>query len=147
MFQKRFILIALFVLTGMLNPGLQAQCKSFTKKKCMPGLAPFLSNGQLNTATMLPGQSADMIMNFNSGMSYRIIVCGEGVLGQIEFQVSDASGRVLFMNKSQDYAVDSWDFAVETTTQLTITVKVPDQPDKTVLLEEGCVSVIVGFKK
>jgi hypothetical protein len=147
MFKKRFILIGILVLTGLFNPCMQAQCKVFTKKKCMPGLAPFLSNGQLNTATMLPGQTADMIMNFNSGMSYRIIVCGEGVLGQLEFQVSDAAGKVLFVNKSRDYTADSWDFTVETTTQLTVTVKVPDQLDKTALLEEGCVSVIVGFKK
>ncbi len=147
MFQKRFILISMLVLGGLFGQGLRAQCKSFTKKKCMPMLAPFLSNGQLNTTTMLPGQTADMKLNFNSGMSYRIIVCAEGVLGQIEFQVSDASGRVLFINKSKDYAADSWDFTVETTTQLTVSVKVPEQVDKTVMLEEGCVSVIVGFKK
>jgi outer membrane biogenesis lipoprotein LolB len=144
---KRFALAVLFACAGMGTHPLQAQCKSFTKRKCLPHLAPYMNNGQLNTATMSPGQTADMIMNFNSGQSYRIIVCGEGVLGPVEFVVKDASGNVLFTNKKQEVFTDSWDFSMEQTTQLTVTVKVPDQVDKTQFNREGCVTVLVGFKK
>ena len=144
---KRIILALLFVCAGAGIATLQAQCKSFTKRKCLPSLAPYMNNGQLNTAVMTPGQSADMLMNFNSGQSYRIIVCAEGVLGSVEFQVSDATGKVLFKNREKDTFVNSWDFSVEQTSQFTVSVKVPEQVDKTQFSTEGCVSVLVGFKK
>jgi hypothetical protein len=88
-----------------------------------------------------------MIMNFNSGQSYRIIVCGEGVLGPVEFVVKDVSGTILFSNKKQEVFTDSWDFSMDQTMQLTVSVKVPDQVDKTLFNTEGCVTVLVGFKK
>jgi hypothetical protein len=147
MSSKRILLALLFACVGAsINP-LQAQCKSFTKRKCLPALAPYINNGQLNTAVMSPGQSADMLMNFNSGQSYRIIVCAEGVLGSVEFQVSDATGKVLFKNHEKDAFVNSWDFNVEQTSQFTVSVKVPEQIDKTQFNTEGCVTVLIGFKK
>jgi hypothetical protein len=141
---KQIVFIGVFALVGMTHA--QAQCKFFTKKKCMPALAPYLSNGQLNTTSMLPGQTAEMLMNFNSGMSYRIIVCSEELLGTLEFQVTDATGAVLYSNQKDNYN-DTWDFDVAQTSQLTLTVKVPDLVDKTRLMAEGCVSVLVGFRK
>jgi hypothetical protein len=87
------------------------------------------------------------MLTFNSGQSYRIVVMGGGVLGQFEFQVSDASGKVLFKNNKGGSSTDTWDFTVEQTSQLTLTVKVPEQVDKTQLNTEGCVSVLVGFRK
>jgi hypothetical protein len=147
MLLKRLVLILLLGPVMLSMSGLQAQCKSFSKKTCLPKLAPYMNNGQLNTTIMTPGQTADMVMNFNSGQSYRIVVMGEGVLGNIEFQVADAAGKVLFKNRSGDDFSDTWDFTVEQTTQLTLTVKVSDQVDKTQMSTEGCVSVLVGFKK
>jgi hypothetical protein len=144
---KRLLLVFLMGSSLGMAGDLSAQCKSFTKKSCLPKLTPYMTNGQLNTTTMSPGQSADMVMTFNSGQSYRLVVMGEGVLGQMEFQVSDATGNVIYKNKSGDVITDTWDFNVEQTTQLTVTVRVPDQVDKTQLNTEGCVSVLVGFKK
>ena len=143
---KRFLILLSF--TGLLIfSGMNAQCKSFAKKQVLPKLAPYINNGQLNTTTMSPGESADMILTFNSGQSYRIVVMGEGVLGAVEFQVADASGKVLFKNKTDDLVTDTWDFTVQQTTSLTLSVKVPEQVDKTQLNTEGCVSVLIGFKK
>ena len=124
-----------------------AQCRSYTKRKCLPRLAPYMNNGQLNTALMSPGQTAEILMNFNSGQSYRIVVCGEGVLGPIEFQVKDATGSVLFNNKTKDAISDFWDFKMDQTSQLTLFVKVPEQVDKTQFNTVGCVTVLVGFRK
>jgi hypothetical protein len=147
MSRKRIFYALLLVCMGAGISSLQAQCKSFTKRKCLPAMSPYINNGQLNTAVMTPGQSADMLMNFNSGQSYRIIVCAEGVLGSVEFQVSDATGKVLFKNREKDVFVNSWDFSVQQTSQFTVSVKVPEQIDKTQFNTEGCVTVLVGFKK
>ena len=147
MILKRLMFLPLLVILLFNVTVLDAQCKSFAKKSCLPKLAPYINNGQLNTTIMTPGQSADMVMNFNSGQSYRIVVMCEGVLGTVEFQIADASGKVLFKNKNGDDITDTWDFTVEQTTQLTLTVKVSDVVDKTQMNTEGCVSVLVGFKK
>jgi hypothetical protein len=144
---KRILFLLFLCLLTCMVQETSAQCKSFAKKTCLPKLAPYMNNGQLNTTVMSPGQSADMLMTFNSGQSYRIIVMGEGVLGSMEFQVTDGTGNVIYKNKSGDTVNDTWDFTVEQTTQLTVTVKVPDQVDKTMMNTEGCVSVLVGFKK
>jgi hypothetical protein len=144
---NRYMFVFMLVCCSLFGNNLQAQCKSFAKKNALPKLAPYITNGQLNTTTMSPGQSADMILNFNSGQSYRIVVVGEGVLEAIEFQVMDASGKTVFKNKDGDTYTDTWDFTVQQTTQLTLTVKVPEQVDKTQLNTEGCVSVLIGFKK
>jgi hypothetical protein len=55
---KRFVLAILLAGSGMGIQQIHAQCKSFTKRKCLPHLAPYMNNGQLNTATMSPGQTA-----------------------------------------------------------------------------------------
>ncbi|HXC05533.1 MAG TPA: hypothetical protein VNZ86_12315 [Bacteroidia bacterium] len=147
MLLNRYLFALLLVSCSLFTNSLSAQCKSFAKKNVLPKLSPYITNGQLNTTTMSPGQSADMLLNFNSGQSYRIVVMGEGVLEPVEFTVTDASGKVVFKNKDGDSYTDTWDFTVQQTTQLTLNVKVPDQVDKTQLNTEGCVSVLIGFKK
>jgi hypothetical protein len=141
---KRLCIILMLVCAAWQSADSQSECKTFAKKKCMYKLSPFVGNGQTSSTFMNPGQSSDIAMNFNAGQTYRIIVCSQEELGDLEYKVSDASGKVLFNNKDHDNA-DFWDFNVSSTTQLKISVKVPESDNKKA--SGGCVTVLVGFKK
>ncbi|HRH01694.1 MAG TPA: hypothetical protein PLN13_12170 [Bacteroidia bacterium] len=123
-----------------------AQCKNFTMKKCMPGLAPFLHNGQLNSTTLSPGESAEMQMTFYSGQEYRLLICGQEILGNIAFKVTDLDKKSLFDSREHDNAT-SWDFKMASTQQIVIEVIVPNQKSVNDLAQSACVSMLVGYKK
>ena len=58
---------------ALLWPALsQAQCKSFTKKRCIPELGEYVFNGQLNTAVLTRGEEAELMLSFYSGQKYRM---------------------------------------------------------------------------
>ncbi|MBK9479312.1 MAG: hypothetical protein IPP56_05685 [Bacteroidetes bacterium] len=123
-----------------------AQCKNFTMKKCMPGLAPFLHNGQLNSTTLSPGESAEMQMTFYSGQEYRLLICGQEVLGNIAFKVTDLDKKSLFDSREHENA-SSWDFKMASTQQIVIEVIVPNQKSANDIAQSACVSMLVGYKK
>jgi len=123
-----------------------AQCNTFVKKKCMPNVAPFTQNGQMNTSTLTAGQSAEMNLTFYAGQDYRILVCFQEQLGDVTFKVMDASRKVIFDSKEHSYA-DFWDFKVKNTQQLIVEVTAPPAELRTSIVPSGCVSVLVGFKK
>ena len=123
-----------------------AQCKNFTLKKCMPGLAPFLHNGQLNSTTLSPGESAEMQMTFYSGQEYRILVCGQEILGKVGFKITDMNKKSLFDSREHDHA-PYWDFKMESTQQIIIEVIVPSSKSENDLEQSACVSMLIGYKK
>ena len=87
-----------------------AQCKNFTRKKCMPKLSPYIYNGQLNSAILNEGDVAELMLTFYSNQDYRILVCAEENLGKIEFRLLDSERNVIFDNVDHDYS-QSWDFS------------------------------------
>jgi hypothetical protein len=123
-----------------------AQCNTFIKKKCMPKISPFNTNGQMNTSTLMAGQSAQMSLTFSAGQDYRILVCAQEVLEDVSFRVLDMSKKVVFDSKEHDYP-DFWDFKVRNTQQFIIEVSVPPSKGTNSIVPSGCVSVMVGFKK
>lgn len=127
------------------NPA-QAQCNTFVKKKCLPNVLPFTQNGQMNTSTLTAGQSAEVNLTFYAGQDYRILVCFQEQLGDVTFKVMDASRKVIFDSKENNYA-DFWDFKVKNTQQLIVEVTAPASETRTSIVPSGCVSVLVGFKK
>ncbi len=130
-----------------------SQCKMLAKKTCFPALSPFIQNGQLNSAKLSPGETAELQITFYSGQNYRLMVCSEGVLGDVNFKVFDAEKTELFSSKKATYdeqkdnsSAKFWDFNVTSTQQLIIGIDVPpsDAPNK--LIPDGCVSILVGFQ-
>jgi hypothetical protein len=142
---KRFFFALVFLTAGLLQA--PAQCKNFTKKTCMPALAPYVTNGQINTATFFPGDHAEIPLSFFENTSYRVIVCNQEILGKISFKIVDGTNTTVFDNKGLDY-VDSWDFKSMSNQSLTLIVDVPSVEDNHHgMAHSGCVSVIIGFKK
>ncbi len=122
-----------------------AQCKLFSKKQCIPELLPYNHNGQQNNVTLMPGEKAELLMTFYAGQDYRLMVCGQPILGDIKFKVKDKERKEIYNNSTA--ALSSiWDFKVASTQQLILEVEAPETDSKTRLMESGCISVLVGFK-
>jgi len=125
-----------------------AQCKRFTKKNCLPNLSPYTHNGQLTSAYLTPGETADVLLSFNAGKTYRILTCSQELIGHVAFKVKNKEGVVIY--KSPFGAQNpSWDFKVTNTQQLTIQIYVPEMESNNkavTLTPNGCVAVMVGFK-
>lgn len=123
-----------------------AQCRSFVKKQCLPQVAPFTHNGQLNTAVMAAGQTAELQMTFYSGQEYRIVVCSQESLGNVWFRLVDANKKEVFNSRNQHDNPNTWDFKIKATQQLTIEIHAPESESPNELVESGCVALLVGFK-
>ena len=139
----KFVIIAL---TIVLPFSVYAQCKNIAKKQCMPKLAPYTHNGQLNSSTLLAGQTAELELTFNSGLEYRVLVCSSEVLGKASFKLIDVEKNVVF-NSSDFNNSEFWDFNVESTQQFTLEVNIPKTESPNDIVPSGCVSVLVGFKQ
>ena len=145
---KNIIIVCLFFAANMFAATSYAQCKSFTKKRCLPSLAPFIHNGQLTSAIFNAGETADIEMTFNAGKEYRIIACSQETLGKVKFKVLDKTRKVLYSSEDGE-TNPSWDFKVENTQQLIIQISIPKEEQKNKLAQftqSGCISLLVGFK-
>lgn len=122
------------------------QCKGFTKRNCLPELAPYLSNGQLNAAQFTPGENAQVSINFNKGISYRLIVCADPYLEDLNYQLTNSSGIVFKSDTLQD-SHSSADLKVNQTGPLNLSIKVPEKENATGIVRSGCVTILIGFKE
>jgi hypothetical protein len=96
---------------------------------------------------MSPGESAEIPLSFFENTSYRIIICNQEVIGKISFKIMDLSKNVLFDNSEIDF-VTKWDFKSKSNQSLILSIEIPEDKDNhSNLVQTGCVSVIVGFKK
>lgn len=144
--RKQFHLISFLSLFFLLiSIGADAQCKYFTERKCLPQLAPFQNNGQINTTVLFEGDSATLKMTFFSEQEYRLLICSHSSLGDsVHFKIRDLDNELLYKSQGKG---NSWDFKVNSTQDLMVTVLIPRQKDNmTGLPQSGCVSVILGFK-
>jgi len=123
-----------------------SQCKGFTKKNCLPQLEPYVYNGQLNSAVLNEGDVAELLLTFYGGQDYRIFICSQEVLGQVEFKLLDTDRNTIFDNTDQE-KIDHWDFSANSTQQLIVQVKVPDNAAANEIVNSGCVSILIGFKE
>ena len=144
---KRILQVLLIIiLIASVNPFVGAQCKGFAKKICKLELIPFIHDGNYHAAILTEGEEAELYKTFYSGQDYRIAVCGSDALGVIEFQVIDGYKNVLFDNREQNN-VRIWDFKLESSQQLKITIKVPVGTGESEYPASGCVAIMFGFKE
>jgi hypothetical protein len=121
-----------------------AQCKGFAKKICKLELIPYIHDGNYHAAILTEGEEAELYKTFYSGQDYRLAICGSDALPEIEFQVIDAYKNVLYDNSENDYS-RVWDFNLEASQQLKITVKVPIKQSESEYPASGCVAIMFGF--
>jgi hypothetical protein len=147
---NRLTIVAFLLLTSVvICNDANAQCKRYTKKYCLPSLSPYHHNGQLTSAILNPGDSADVEMTFSAGKEYRVLICNQEQIGKVQFKVLDKSRKILYKS-DPGQANPHWDFKVTNTQQFTIQLTVPPMEksnQKTNLMPNGCVSLLVGFKE
>ncbi len=140
-----FLSVIVFFTLGPINAS-KAQCKSFTKKNCLSQLSPFVYNGQLNSAVLTQGDVADLMLTFYPDQDYRVFVCYDKALGNIEFRLYDSNKSLIYSNKDNDY-LPYWDFSSSETMQLILRVIIPGKTEDQIAVKSGCVSILVGFKE
>lgn len=140
----RYLLI-LALLIPMAGYG---QCRSYAKRKCRPDLDPYIHTGQLNQTILRPGDTAELMLTFNAGQSYRLLVCAQPILGDVAFKVMDTDRNLIYdSTKGEEGKQHLFDFKVASTQQLIIQVIVPDDPDISVeIVPEGCIAILTGFR-
>ena len=135
------VAILAIALTGTVN----AQCKAFAKKDCLPLLLPYTHDGNYHAAVLVEGEEAELYKTFYSDMEYRVAIIGESKLPQIEFKIMDINKNVLYSNKDKDYA-KTWDFKLQSSQQLKLVVKVSSFNQAGDTPASGCVAIMFGFK-
>jgi hypothetical protein len=137
-------ILALFIIGTSLN--VDAQCKAFAKKVCLPELGTFTHDGNYHAAVLVEGEEAELYKTFYSDMEYRVAICGEDKLPNVEFKVLDANKNVLYSNSKDGKYAKTWDFKLQSSQQLKLVVKVTsfNQPGDTPA--SGCVAIMFGFK-
>ena len=145
--KRIFILLSVFALFSVASVNsTYAQCKSFTKKHCISKLAPFVYNGQLNSAVLTQGDVADLMLTFYPDQDYRVFVCSSDAFENVEFRLYDSNKKLIYTNKDNDY-LPYWDFSSSQTVQLILRVIIPEKAKNQIAVKSGCVSILVGFKE
>ncbi len=139
------IIPILALLTILTTSYAGAQCKAFAKKVCLPELGAFTHDGNYHAAVLVEGEEAELYKTFYSDMDYRIAICGEDKLPDIEFKILDGNKNVLYSNKDSKYA-KTWDFKLQSSQQLKLIVKVLSRSKPSETPASGCVSIMFGFK-
>ena len=138
--KKIIILLALIIPTLAFS-----QCKRFTKVKCMPALGEYIPNDNFNSAVLVPGDEAELLMTFYAGQDYRVMVCSEEILGKLNYKILNDDGENVFDSENSDQT--HLDFSVANTQQLKMILKVPPRENPNQLIHEGCATVMVGYKE
>jgi hypothetical protein len=133
----------LFLAIATLN--VNAQCKAFAKKECLPQLSPYTHDGNYHAAVLVEGEEAELYKTFYSDMEYRVAIVGESKLPNIEFTVLDEDKNVIYSNKNNNYA-KTWEFKLENSKQLKLVVKVTQFNKPGDVPASGCVAIMFGFK-
>lgn len=149
LFNRTSLIICVIIASFVLTTDVSAQCKRYTKKYCLPSLSPYMHNGQLTSAILNPGDSADIELTVNAGKEYRVLVCSQEQIGNVQFKILDNTRKVLYKSDEEDQN-PFWDFKVTHTQKFIVQLTVPKMEkdiQKTNLVPNGCVALLVGFKE
>jgi hypothetical protein len=136
------LLIMFIITTGTV---INAQCKAFAKRTCLPELGTYTHDGNYHAAVLMEGEEAELYKTFYSDMEYRMSVCGDENLPPIEFTVLDANKNILYSSKQANNA-KTWDFKLQSSQQLRIVLKVNSSGQQGGTPASGCIAIMFGFK-
>ncbi len=120
------------------------QCRTFVKNNCGDALEGFIPGESFNAVKLFPGDAAEVEMTFYSEVDYRLLVCSHEVLGDVNFQLVDKDGEVIYDNADREYS-EFFDFRLEGTRTFGLKIKVPEQSDSSIH-PQGCVAILLGRK-
>ena len=142
---KLYRITTIFALLLFTSAIVDAQCKAFAKRACLPLLgSSYTHDGNYHASVLVAGEEAELYKTFYSDMDYRVAICGEDNLQVIEFLVMDSNRNILYSSKDNNYS-KTWDFKLQSSQQLKLVVKVAAGKSGSVPAS-GCVSIMFGFK-
>ena len=147
---KHIPALAIVVFLGIMtfsSPDAQAQCKAFVKSNCIAQLEPYLHDGNYQAVIMSEGEEAEVYKTIFAGQRYRLLVCIDNSLPNVEFVVSDIRRNILFDNRKNGN-VNAWDFKSDVSQQIKVTIRIPKSqkqgaPEKELIF--GCAGVLFGL--
>ena len=127
---------------SLLSASASAQCRTFTKRNCLPVLEGYVQNDNYNSAVLIAGDEAELSVTFLPSTEYRVAVCAHPVLGDVTFDILDQQGFRIWSNSNGE---DHVDFSLQHAQRLRFRIQVPDTD--AAILHEGCVSIVIGSKE
>jgi hypothetical protein len=144
--KKIFQFTVAIALLTLLPLAVNAQCKGFAKKICKVELYPYTHDGNYHAAVLTTGEEAELYKTFYSDTDYRISICGADNLPDIEFRIIDSDRNIIYTNRDHEFS-RIWDFRLEASQQLKISVKVPAPDGMPEEASQGCVAIMFGFQE
>lgn len=141
---KNLYILSLLVTLGLPIVG-NAQCKLFVKKQCIPAMENYTPSDKYNSLKMVQGEEADIYLVFTANHDYRVLICSQDILGDIEYEIQTDRGQVIFSSAEAE-GRSSFDFSTTSTQKLHVVIKVPEGESSTGLMHEGCVTVMIGSR-
>ena len=136
-------ILAISVLTIFSSIDSHAQCKVFVKT-CVPDLQPYIHDGSYQAVIMTEGEEAEIYKTVFAGQQYRLHVCVDNTLPNVEFIVSDIRRNVLF-DSSKNNNVKIWNFKFNSSQQIKVTIRIPKSSQGGSEQAFGCVGVLFGL--
>ena len=125
-------------------PSVRAQCKSFVKSN-LARLESYIHDGSYQAVMMSEGEEAEVFKTIFAGQKYRLLVCIEDVLPNVEIIVTDIRRNVLFDSRKNENA-KIWDFQSNVSQQIKVTIRIP-KSQKSGEVVFGCAGVLFGLKE
>jgi hypothetical protein len=139
----RYLLPLLILLPGVAD----GQCRAFTKNRVLPLMSGYVQNDNYNSAQLVPGDEAELLLTFYGNKEYRLVVGVHPILGEVDYEVLDTNNQLIYSSKdSKSENKYIFDFKTSSTQQLIVRIRVPDQ-QSAVTSHEGCVTVMTGYKE
>lgn len=160
--RKKILLSFIFLLA--LPIFTQAQCKEYIKSIADDALDPYVLDGNFFAPVIYEGDEITLTRTFMAGQDYKIAVIGMDFFAK-EITIKDQDGFIIFKNyqirkkEKAQFFIDNagqkincigsnyWEFELEQSQNLIITVKLERKSKKKKDRLRGCLGIIIGFSE
>ena len=139
------ILVPALMMFLFSSPDALAQCRTFVRNGCVPKMTPYVHDGNNQAVIIFEGENADVMKTIFAGQRYRLLICTDDALPDVEFVVSDMQRNILFDNRKSGN-VQMWDFISDVSKQIKITIRVPETRRQETPAS-GCIAVLFGIMR
>ena len=149
--QQKYIsalaIVAFIFVMAFSSQDVGAQCKSFVKVNCLPQIEPYIHDGNYQAVMMSEGEEAELYKTIFAGQQYRLFVCIDDAIPNVEFVVSDIRRNILFDN-TKNGNVKVWDFKSDASQQIKVIIRISKSQKESTGNQElifGCVGMLFGI--
>ena len=138
----KYIPVFTIVAFLLVSSNIRAQCKAFVRSNLVQ-LESYIHDGSYQAVMMSEGEEAEVYKTVFAGQRYRLLVCIENNLPNVEILVSDIRRNILFDSRKNEN-VKVWDFKSDVSQQIKVTIRIP-KSQKSGEVVFGCAGVLFGL--